>query len=79
MDEQKYEKLAKILSDVKEDVFEKYEQVKFLFQRFIFLSNKIPEKAEIWFEKKEIKKDSEYYEIIIKIIDSFLKYCENKE
>ena len=40
------EKLAKILSDVKEDVFEKYEQVKFLFQRFIFLSNKIPEKAE---------------------------------
>ena len=79
MDEQKYEKLAKILSDVKEDVFEKYEQVKFLFQRFIFLSNKIPEKAEIWFEKKEIKKDSEYYEIIIKIIDSFLKYCEKKE
>ena len=29
--------------------------------------------------KKEIKSDSEYYEIIIKIIDSFLKYCENKE
>jgi MoxR-like ATPase len=45
----------------------------------IFLENQIVEKKSIWFEKDEIKQDSEYYEVIMKIIDSFLKYCSDKE
>ena len=67
------------MSNVDENAFEEYEQVKLLFKGFTFPNNKIPEKKNLWFEKDEIRKDSEYYETIIKIIDSFLRYCENKE
>ena len=79
MDEEKYKKLHDILSNIDENEYEKYEQVKYLFKRFIFLENQIVDKKSLWFEKDEIKQDSEYYEVIIKIIDSFLKYCFNKE
>ena len=50
-----------------------------MFRNFIFPGNKIPENKNIWFEKDKIKKDSEYYETIIKIIDIFLKYCLKEE
>ena len=79
MEEEKYRKLNDILSNIDENELEKYERVKYLFKRFIFLENQIVEKKSIWFEKDEIKQDSEYYEVIMKIIDSFLKYCSDKE
>ena len=79
MDDEKYQKLIDVLSNVEENELEEYEQVKLLFKGFTFPNNKIPEKKNLWFEKDEIRKDSEYYETIIKIIDSFLRYCENKE
>ena len=79
MKEEKYQKLNDILSNIDENELEKYERVKYLFKRFIFLENQIVEKKSIWFEKDEIKQDSEYYEVIMKIIDSFLKYCSDKE
>ena len=78
MDDEKYQKLIDVLSNVEENELEEYEQVKLLFKGFTFPNNKIPEKKNLWFEKDEIRKDSEYYETIIKIIDSFLRYCENK-
>ena len=65
------------MSNINEEALEKYEQVKLLLRRFIFLNDKTPQKKNIWFEKSEIRKDSEYYKTIIQIIDSFLKYCEN--
>ena len=49
--------------------------LKGLFSRII----KFLKKKNLWFEKDEIRKDSKYYKTIIKIIDSFLRYCENKE
>ena len=79
MDDKKFKKLIDVLSNINEEALEKYEQVKLLFRRFIFLNDKTPQKKNIWFEKDEIRKDSEYYKTIIQIIDSFLKYCEKKE
>ena len=79
MDDKKFKKLIDVLSNINEEALEKYEQVKLLFLRFIFLNDKTPQKKNILFQKDEIRKDSEYYKTIIQIIDSFLKYCENKE
>ena len=79
MEEEKYQKLNDILSNINENELERYEQVKYLFKRFSFLENQIVDKKSIWFEKDETKQDSEYYEVIMKIIDSFLKYCSDKE
>ena len=68
MEAEKFKKLYEALSEFDENVLEAYEQVKLLFKRFIFLENEIKDKKDIWFEKDEIRKDSEYYEIINDII-----------
>ena len=79
MEEEKYKELLNILSNVNENDLEEYEQIKLLFKRFIFLGNKTIERNNIWFERDEIKKDSEYYKVIKLMIDKFLNNCLNKE
>ena len=79
MEEEKYKKLLNILSNINENELDEYEQIKLLFKRFIFLGNEIIEKNNIWFERDEIKKDSEYYNVINLMIDKFLNNCVNKE
>ena len=79
MEEEKYKELLNILSNINENELDEYEQIKLLFKRFIFLGNEIIEKNNIWFERDEIKKDSEYYNVIKLMIDRFLNNCVNKE
>ena len=79
MEEEKYQQLKESLSNVVENQFETYEQVKYLFKRFVFLENGCIEMKDLWFEKDEIKKDSEYYSVIIKMLDLYLKYCIKRE
>ena len=49
MDDEKYQKLIDVLSNVEENELEEYEQVKLLFKGFTFLNNKILEKKNLWF------------------------------
>ena len=79
MEEEKYKELLNILSNVNENTLEEYDQIKLLFKRFIFLGNKSIERNNIWLERDEIKKDSEYYKVIKLMIDKFLNNSLNKE
>ena len=78
MEEVKYKQLLKIFSEDNVYALDEYEDIKSLFKRFLFLGNENIEKENIWIEKDEIKKDSEYYNVIKLILDIFINSSLNK-
>ena len=79
MEQNKLEKLKKIVSNVKEEeVQSEYEIIVLLFKSFFLIKKDVNSPQELWFEKKEIKEDKEYYQTVSLIFNSFIEYCDNK-
>ena len=53
--------------------------IKLLFKRILFIKEEIKYINDLWFETQEIKNDVEYYQLIISLIDTFIKYCSDKK
>ena len=79
MEQNRFDKLMKILSNVTEEISQgEYEIIVLLFKSFFLNKENISSPKELWFENEEIKNAQEYYQAITLLIDSFIKYCDNK-
>ena len=79
MAQEKYQQLVKIVRDIYEkNANTELDCLKLLFKKFVFGEKEIPAMQELWFEKKEIKDDAEYYQLIHSLISSFIIHCSDK-
>ena len=79
MAQEKYQQLVKIVRDINEkNANTELDCLKLLFKKFVFGEKEIPAMQELWFEKKEIKDDAEYYQLIHSLISSFIIHCSDK-
>ena len=52
--------------------------IKLSFKKVFLGNGEIQEINSLWFEKEEIKKDAEYYNLVCSLIDKFLEHCTAK-
>ena len=79
MDNEKFQRLRKLLANADENnALTSLDMIKLSFKKVFLGNGEIQEINSLWFEKEEIKKDAEYYNLVCSLIDKFLEHCTAK-